>query len=103
MSLLLLTPLDFSLSQDPGALILYIFLGACALIPAAALVLLLSPTTCASWWRAPRAFLVTAIVTAVLLLPGAVELVSLGLHAAGVSSVQPAATTPVTPGHTCGG
>ena len=101
MSLLLGSPLGFSLGQDPGALSLYVFLSVCALIPAAALVLLLSPTTFASWWRAPRAFLVTAIVTGVLLLPGAIGLVSLGLQVSSVSAVQPATPTPTGVG--CGG
>jgi hypothetical protein len=103
MSLLLISPLDFSLGTDPGAMSLYVFLSACAVVPATALALLLSPATFASWWRAPRAFLVTAIVVAVLLVPGAIGLVSLGLQAGGISSVPPAAATPVTPHSGCGG
>ncbi len=103
MSLLLASSLGFSLGTDPGALSLYFFLGACAVIPAAALALLLSPATFASWWRAPRAFVVTAIAVVVLLVPGAIGLVSLGLQAGGVFPVQPAVATPVTAHSGCGG
>jgi hypothetical protein len=91
ISLLLATPLDLWLIQDSDALGLYIRLDTYALVPAAALVLLLSPTTFAAWWRSPRPFLVTAVATALLLLPGAAGLVSLGLQVGGVSSAQPAA------------
>ena len=86
-----------------GALSLDIFLCVCALIPAAALVLLLSPSTFASWWRWPRVFTITVVATGLLLLPGAAGLVSLGVQAAGISSAQPAATSTSTPGLGCGG
>jgi hypothetical protein len=101
ISLLLATPLNLWLVRDSDALGLYIRLDTYALVPAAALVLLLSPTTFASWWRSPRAFLVTAVATALLLLPGAAGLVSLGIQVGGMSSSQPAASPYSTSGPGC--
>jgi hypothetical protein len=103
MTLLLVGSLSFPVNGGSGALSLDIVLCVCALIPAAALVLLLSPSTFASWWRWPRVFTITVVATALLLLPGAAGLVSLGVQAAGLSSAQPAATTSLIPGVGCGG
>ncbi|HEX9094640.1 MAG TPA: hypothetical protein VF990_00915 [Candidatus Dormibacteraeota bacterium] len=90
VSLLLMTPLDFSANQDPGAIGLDILLDICALIPAAALALLLSPAVFGSWWHASRPFVVMAVAVGTLLLPGAAGTISLGQQVAGMPYSQAA-------------
>jgi len=92
ISLLLMTPLEFSPNVDAGVFGLYAVLTVCAVIPATALVLLLSPTTFRSSWHSRRPFLATAIAAGLLLLPGAAATVALGFQVASYASSQPAAS-----------
>jgi hypothetical protein len=104
VSLLLLTPLDFPASGDPGAFGLYVLLAICALIPAAAMVLLLSRTVFRSWWHSSRPFIATAVAAGLLVLPGAAGTVALGFQVRDFIAPQPAAAQPassVPSGHTC--
>ena len=103
-SLLLLIPLDSQPSTDPGALGLYVLLAICALIPAAALVLLLSRTVFRSWWQSSGPFIATAVAAGLLVLPGAAGTVALGFQVRDFVAPQPAVAQPassVTSGHTC--
>lgn len=94
LSLLLMTPLDFSAQHGFD-----VFLTVPALIPAAALALLLSPAVFRSWWHASRPFVATAVAAGLLLLPGAAGTVVLGLQMAGMSFSQ---STPSQVGtHAC--
>jgi hypothetical protein len=97
-SLLMMTPLDYSASGDPGALSLYVLLTICAVIPLAATVLLLSPKVFGAWLKSGRSFTVTAVAAGLLLVPGAAGAVDLGSQVSGISA-QPAAavTTPIGP------
>ncbi len=92
ISLLLMTPLGFSPTQDLGAFGLYAVLTICAVIPATALVLLLSPTDFGSRWQSGRPFIATAVAAGLLLLPGAAGTVALGLQVVSVTSSHPAAS-----------
>jgi hypothetical protein len=66
----------------------------CALIPGTAVVALLSPTVFGAWWRSGRPFIATAAAVGLLLLPGGAGVVSLGSQIAGLSTPQPAASSP---------
>jgi hypothetical protein len=84
LSLLLMTPLDVAAQHGFD-----IFLTVSALIPAAALALLLSPAVFGSWWHGGRPFVATAAAAGLLLLPGAAGSVVLGFEMAGMSFSQP--------------
>jgi len=92
ISLMLMTPLEFSPSQDSGVFGLDALFAACALIPATALVSLLSPGVFASWWHSGRPFIAAAAAAGLLLLPGAAGTVTLGYQIASVSSPPPIAS-----------
>jgi len=83
ISLLLMTPLDFSARQGFD-----VVLTVGAFIPAAAMALLLSPAVFGSWWHAGRPFVATVVAAGLLLLPGAAGTAVLGLQAAGMSFSQ---------------
>jgi hypothetical protein len=96
VSLLLMSPLAYSTSADPGAFSLYVLLDVCALVPATALVLLLSPTMFSSWWHSRVPFVATAVAAGLLLLPGAAGAVAFGFDVRDLSAPQPASTQPAS-------
>jgi hypothetical protein len=100
ISLLLMTPLEFSGNRDPLFLGTYAVLMVSAVIPAIGLVSLLSPTVFGSWWRPGVPFIATAVAAGLLLVPGVVGLVALGVQIEGMSTPQPTIST-VSPHASC--
>lgn len=95
-SLLLMAPLDYSAKADSEGFSLYVLLAIFALVPAAALVLLLSPRVFSSWALASRPFIAAAVATVLFLLPGAAGVVALGFQARNLYAPQPAAVQPAS-------
>lgn len=93
---LLLIP-SITWGSAPPDLELFGTLAACALAPAAGIVLLLKPSA----FRSSKSFVATVIVAGVLLVPGALGGVALGLELAGVAVTQPAQTQASTSQHAC--
>jgi hypothetical protein len=91
LSLLMLAPFGYPKGSDSGLLGLYVILAICALIPLTALVLLLSPALFASW-HSRGAFVATAVLVGLLLLPGVVNLISFGGPVHDLFFAQPAAS-----------
>jgi hypothetical protein len=86
---------------DPAVLGLFELLGVCALVPAAAIVALLSPTVFRSWWRSGRPFVATFAAVGLLLIPGAAGVVVLGSQIAGMSAPQPTTNSTGSTRATC--
>ena len=98
-SLLLIGPLSFSAygAPDQGEFGLFALLAGCAIVPIAALVLLLVPAA----YRSSRVFTVTALAAALLLLPGVAGGVAFGLELAGFTVSQPANSQATGTQHSC--
>lgn len=98
-SLLLIPPITFSAygPPDPGSLGLFAVLAVCAIVPVAAMVLLLVPAA----YRWSRLFMATALVAGLLLVPGAVGGVAFGLELAGLTVIQPAPSDAGVTQHAC--
>jgi hypothetical protein len=92
ISLMLMLSFEFSPRLDPGVFGLDALFAVCAVIPATALVSLLSRTVFRSWWGSGRPFVATAVAAGLLLLPGVAGTVNLGYQLSSTYASQPAAT-----------
>lgn len=95
-TLLLLPSITFGPGPvDPQELGLFGLLAACAVVPIAAVALLLQPAEFRSRWRSPRPLAAICVIVALVLAPGAVGLAAFGLELGGINVQHVQTTTPL--------
>jgi len=96
-TLLLLPSITFGPGPvDPQELGLFGLLAACAVVPVAAVALLLRPAEFRSHWPSRRPLAAICVIVALVLAPGAAGLVGFGLELGGFNVQHVQTTTPVT-------